>query len=73
MWGFTGASAKRLFAEVFGQDSVEIALYGNVFAATAFLYGLPYQELRPEELNYLDADFQVIIGVRAIKPAYPSP
>ncbi len=37
--------------------------------ATAFLYGMAAEELAPEELDHFDPDYEVIIGVRARKPA----
>jgi len=67
-WRFTTRSIHRLFEEYFPSDSVEIVSYGNVLTATAFLYGLAANELRPEELNIHDPDYQVLIAVRAVKP-----
>jgi hypothetical protein len=40
-----------------------------VLAANAFLYGMASQELRQQELDYCDPDYEVIITVRARKPA----
>ena len=40
---------------------------GNVLAATAFLYGLASEELRPAELNHHDPDYQLVIAIRAVK------
>jgi hypothetical protein len=37
--------------------------------ATAFLYGLAAHELKAAELDYHDADYPVIIGIRARKGA----
>jgi glycosyltransferase involved in cell wall biosynthesis len=67
-WRFTTYSAQRLFTEYFPENCVHVRTYGNVLAATAFLYGLATQELRPNELDYPDPDYPVIIGVRAQKP-----
>jgi hypothetical protein len=67
-WRFTDASARRLFAEVFGADNVTVTTYGNVLTACAFLHGLAAHELRAEELDHHDPDYQVIIGIRAIRP-----
>jgi hypothetical protein len=39
-----------------------------VLAATAFLHGLASQDLRSEELDHLDPDYQLLITVRAMKP-----
>jgi SAM-dependent methyltransferase len=67
-WNFTSQAARRLFEEKFAPDCVTIDTYGNVLAATAFLYGLSATELRPFELDYHDRDYEIIIGVRAEKP-----
>ena len=66
-WRFTSLSARRLFAQCFAPDSVEVQAYGNVLVATAFLHGLTVQELRREELDYHDPAYELIIGVRALK------
>jgi hypothetical protein len=42
-------------------------VYGNVLAATAFLQGIAWNELRPEELDYRDPMYQVSIAARAVK------
>lgn len=66
-WRFTSLSAKRLFEKAFGEASVDITVHGNVLAATAFLHGVAAQELRPEELNYRDPDYEMTIAIRATK------
>jgi len=66
-WRFTDASARRLFGDVFGDDNVTVEIWGNVFVASAFLYGLASRELSQSELDYVDADYQVLITVRAVK------
>jgi hypothetical protein len=68
-WRLTSLSARKLFTEVFPKDSVTIQTYGNVLSATAFLHGLTAQELRREELDHHDPRYEVIIAVRAVKPA----
>jgi len=65
-WRFTDASAQRLFGDVFGEENVEVTTYGNVLVACAFLHGLAVSELKREELDYHDPDYQVIISVRAV-------
>ncbi len=67
-WSFTPLSAQRLLSEVFPAANIEIASYGNVLAATAFLQGLAMQELDPGELDYCDPSYPVIITIRAVKP-----
>ncbi|MGH8064306.1 MAG: polysaccharide deacetylase family protein, partial [Candidatus Entotheonellia bacterium] len=66
-WGFTLHSARQAFTEVFGEENVWVEARGNVLAAAAFLYGVAAQELQPEELNYRDPDYQILITVRAAK------
>ena len=60
----------KLSAETFPDAQVEIESYGNVFTATAFLYGLGLIELNEKELNHHDINYQVIISVRVLKPFY---
>ena len=68
-WRFTSLSARVLFEEVFDQN-VHLNAYGNVLTATAFINGLAVEDLRPEELDYCDADYEVSIVVKAIKPLH---
>jgi len=67
-WRFTTNSSRKLFAEFFPSQNLDVAAYGNVFAVTAFLYGLATEELRQEELDYCDRDYEMLISVRATKP-----
>jgi SAM-dependent methyltransferase len=67
-WGFSTFSAKRLFEESFPSGSVAVESHGNVLAASAFLYGMAVEEMRPEDLHRNDPDYQVTITVRAVKP-----
>ena len=67
-WRFTTLSASRLFEEVFPPTRVTVQAYGNVLAAVAFLHGLAATELRQEELNYCDPDYDILIAVRVVKP-----
>lgn len=66
-WRFTAQSAERLFANVFGGAQVTIQTYGSVLSATAFLHGLVQEELAREELDFHDPDYEVLVGVRALK------
>jgi SAM-dependent methyltransferase len=66
-WRFTTASAQRLFEEEFLPHNIEVKAYGNVLAATAFLYGLAVEDLKSERLNYHDPGYQMVITVRASK------
>lgn len=67
-WGFTTRSVRRLFEAFFPTTSIDVEAHGNVLAAIAFLHGLAMEELRPEELDYVDPDYELLITVRAVKP-----
>ena len=66
-WRFTSLSARRAFEELFAPAEVTVEAYGNVLAAAASLYGLAAQDLRREELDARDPNFEVLIAVRARK------
>jgi hypothetical protein len=67
-WGFTTGSARALFEERFPPSGVLVESFGNVLAATAFLQGLAAEELRPEELDHRDPDYEFLVAVTALKP-----
>jgi len=67
-WSFTALSARRRFEEVFPTANVKVETYGNVLAAISFLQGLAVEELRREELDHSDRNYELIIAVRAVKP-----
>jgi glycosyltransferase involved in cell wall biosynthesis len=67
LWAFTDKSMRRLMNEFFESDAVEIKAYGNVFVATAFLYGIGLPEFKKKYLDYHDPSYQVIISVKAVK------
>ena len=61
-WSFTEQSLRRLFAENVDVASVEIMTYGNVKTSAAFLYGISAEELEPAELDFCDANYQLVIA-----------
>jgi len=67
-WRFTAQGAGRLFQEYFPKEKCAVEMRGNVQAAIAYLHGLAAEELREEELDYLDPDYEIVITVRAVKP-----
>ena len=71
-WAFTHSSAQRLFEEVFPATNLRVESHGNVLAAISFLHGLAVEELRQEELDYRDPDYEVLITLRAVKPEVAS-
>jgi SAM-dependent methyltransferase len=70
-WNFTTMSVRQLFAEAFLPTHVQVESHGNVLAAIAFLHGLATQELRQDELDYYDPEYEVSITVRAVKQRTP--
>jgi SAM-dependent methyltransferase len=64
-WRFTTLSARRLFETAFAPEDVRVEAYGNVLASIAFLEGLAAAELRREELEPRDPDYEMLITVRA--------
>jgi SAM-dependent methyltransferase len=66
-WIFTLAALRRLMEDRFGEDAVAAEAHGNIFTATAFLYGLAFEELDSSDLEVDDPRFPVTIASRAIK------
>src|SRR5262249_1011366 len=66
-WRFTTRSVSRLFEQVFHRTSLQIRACGNALVASAFLHGLATEELREQELSFTDADYQVLITIRAVR------
>ncbi|MDD2436480.1 MAG: methyltransferase domain-containing protein [Massilibacteroides sp.] len=67
-WRFTNLSIQQLFEQAFEKPNIEIRTFGNVFAANAFLQGLAVEDLpTTEELKFNDTNYQIIIGIRALK------
>ena len=66
-WRFTRRSAELAFGQIFGSKNISVQTYGNVLTTTAFLHGLVREELTSEELAFHDADFELVIGVKAVK------
>jgi methyltransferase family protein len=66
-WRFTSLSALRLFEEAFHPNDIDVTVYGNVFAASALLYGLAVEDTGTDALDPVDDDYQVTLGVRAVR------
>ena len=66
-WRFTRHSAQVAFSEAFGPANISIQTYGNVLSAIGMLHGLVSKEFTQQELDHHDPDYEVTIGVRAVK------
>ena len=60
-------SAQRVAEDVFGAGNVEVRGYGNVLTAAGSLFGLGLNDVTAEEMAVHDPDFEVVIGIRAVK------
>ena len=67
-WNFTDLSLKRLFADIVGEENIQVETYGNVKTAMMRLYGCCLEELSEEDLDYCDKDYQQIISAVVRKP-----
>lgn len=67
-WNYTTLSATRLFEDIFSPANIQVKTHGNVLAAVSFLEGLAAEELRPEELDHQDSNYEITITIRAVKP-----
>jgi peptidoglycan/xylan/chitin deacetylase (PgdA/CDA1 family)/SAM-dependent methyltransferase len=66
-WSFTARSTAKLCGEFFSGDAIDTEVFGNLLAASAFLFGLAASELTQEELGHVDPDYPVIVAVHAVK------
>jgi len=60
-WSFTDQSLIKIYQRLVPEENITITTYGNVKAASAFLYGLSLDELELEDLEYRDRDYQLVI------------
>lgn len=67
-WRLTAQGLSALIRDAAPEAEFKIATYGNVLAASAFLYGLAAEDLEQKELDAPDEDFEVVIGAAIRKP-----
>lgn len=66
-WSFTKPSIEKIFSTCFSTNKITVQSYGNVFIASAFLYGMSLNEVREEELLHHDPHYPVILTAKAMK------
>jgi SAM-dependent methyltransferase len=66
-WSFYPQGIERSIKNVFGEDNVDIKVYGNSLSAISFLKGIAMQELTSEELDFADPDYPICISIVAKK------
>jgi len=67
LWRFTPRALELLFERTWPRDEVDVVAQGNVVAAAGFLYGLAAEELDPTQLDFLDANYPVVVCARAVR------
>jgi hypothetical protein len=67
-WRFTTPSLRRLLEEVFPPGDVTVESFANMLAGVAFLHGVASNELRRDELEPRDPDYEELIA-RVVKAA----
>lgn len=70
-WGsyfaFHEDAMRKLFVPLFGEENVDVQTHGNMKTAIALLYGLSYEDLKPEDFEIVDNDYPVIITTALYK------
>ena len=66
-WSFTDKSLLKLSSDTFVGGNLNVETFGNVYVATAFLYGMGISEISKERMDHHDPHFQVIITIKAVK------
>jgi SAM-dependent methyltransferase len=65
-WRFTTRSVNDLAREQFDADRIDVRSWGNVLACVGFLHGLAQEDLREDEIDACDPDFQLIVSLRGV-------
>ncbi|MGB7268541.1 MAG: class I SAM-dependent methyltransferase [Albidovulum sp.] len=68
-WHFTTQSKRRLFHAHFPRENTHVSTVGNVFTCICNLHGLGASEIDKSELDMHDPNFEMLVLVRAVKPA----
>jgi SAM-dependent methyltransferase len=67
-WRWTSMAAERVFGELFPPANVRVEPRGNVLVCIALLHGLVVEEMRAADFEHDDPDYELSLGVRAVKP-----
>lgn len=66
-WRFTKASIKYLFEKKFAKQNLKIEAFGNVLSVICFMEGVSVEEVKPQELDFRDKDFPLVVCLKAVK------
>ena len=64
-WSLTDRALAKLLSGSFEPEKVEVALFGNLRAATAFLHGAAVEEVGRSRLDPFDPAYPVTVAARA--------
>ena len=67
-WRFTDLSLRKFCEKAAPGAIIDVAPFGNVGAAKAFLDGLACEELDPTIFTRQDPDYQIIVSAHIVKP-----
>ena len=62
---FFPLAVQVLLEKEFEPSGVSVTAYGNVFAATCFLWGVAAEEIERSELEYRDPNYPLLIAAHA--------
>lgn len=66
-WAFTDKVIKKLCEEMFPGAKIEVETFGNVYVASAFLYGMGISEVTKKMMDHRDQQYQVITTAKVQK------
>jgi hypothetical protein len=66
-WRLSEDGFRRLLAEAFPKDTIDVQPHGNPVAAMAFLVGLAASEVDPAELDRPDPKYPLLLTARIVK------
>lgn len=67
-WRFTDSVAKEMAVKAgFDLDKIEVKSFGNIKTCFALLYGLCLRDMKQEDFEYSDKQYQMVITVKLIK------
>ena len=66
-WSFYPQGITKPITQVFGDGHVQVTNYGNSLTAISFLKGIAMEELKQNELDFIDQDYPVSICIVATK------
>ncbi len=66
-WRFTKMSAQQLFERYFDKKKIQSFSYGNMKMAVCFMYGLSQECLNMSEMECVDEQYPLIIGIAVKK------